>query len=98
MSLYTKDYLLDGKLLYYQPKNGYRSGIEPIILSGQIYSSISKKNILDMGAGCGPISLIISYRNPNSSVIGFEKNDYHIADYNLFWMDIRNNFYNRMKK
>ena len=77
MSLYTKDYLLDGKLLYYQPKNGYRSGIEPIILSGQIYSSISKKNILDMGAGCGPISLIISYRNPNSSVIGFEKNDYH---------------------
>ncbi len=28
----------------------------------------------------------------------FEKNDYHIADYNLFWMDIRNNFYNRMKK
>jgi tRNA1(Val) A37 N6-methylase TrmN6 len=77
MSLYTKDYLLDGKLLYYQPKNGYRSGIEPIILSGQIYSSISKKNILDMGAGCGPVSLIISYRNPNSSVIGFEKNDYH---------------------
>ena len=77
MSLYTKDYLLDGKLLYYQPKNGYRSGIEPIILSGQIYSSIFKNNILDMGAGCGPISLIISYRNPNSSVVGFEKNDYH---------------------
>lgn len=77
MSLYTKDYLLDGKLLYYQPKNGYRSGIEPIILSGQIYSSIFKNNILDMGAGCGPISLIISYRNPNSSVVGFEKNDFH---------------------
>ena len=77
MSLYTKDYLLDGKLLYCQPKNGYRSGIEPIILAGQIYSSINKKTILDMGSGCGPISLIISYRNPDSSVIGFEKNDHH---------------------
>tara|TARA_B100000900_G_C20513192_1_gene688906 strand:- start:135 stop:1118 length:984 start_codon:yes stop_codon:yes gene_type:complete len=28
----------------------------------------------------------------------FERNDYHIADYNLFWMDIRTNFYERMKK
>ncbi len=28
----------------------------------------------------------------------YEKNDYHIADYNLFWMDIRHNFYNRMRQ
>jgi len=27
----------------------------------------------------------------------FEKNDYHIADYNLFWVNIRENFYQRMK-
>ena len=27
----------------------------------------------------------------------FEKNDYHIADYNLFWLNIRQNFYERMK-
>ena len=77
MSLYTKDYLLDGKLVYYQIKKGYRSGIEPIILSGQIYNDNIEKNILDMGAGCGPISLIISYRNPNSKVLGIEKNIDH---------------------
>ena len=77
MILYTKDYLLDGKLIYYQQKKGYRSGIEPIILSGQIFGTNLKKNILDMGAGCGPISLIISYRNPNSLVVGFEKNRHH---------------------
>ncbi len=77
MNLYTKDYLLDGKLIYFQPKKGYRSGIEPIILSGQIYKSNVEKNILDMGAGCGPISLIISYRNPYSMVMGFEKNIGH---------------------
>tara|TARA_B100000965_G_C19581290_1_gene753670 strand:+ start:431 stop:1144 length:714 start_codon:yes stop_codon:yes gene_type:complete len=77
MNLYTKDYLLDGKLVYYQPKTGYRSGIEPIILSGQLFDTKYKKIILDMGAGCGPISLILSYRNPKSQVIGFEKNDLH---------------------
>jgi len=77
MSLYTKDYLLDGKLVYYQLKKGYRSGIEPIILTGQIFKANIKKKILDMGSGCGPISLIISFRNPNSLVIGFEKNQNH---------------------
>ena len=78
MNLYTKDYLLDGKLVYYQPKKGYRSGIEPIILTGQIFGAYIKKNILDMGSGCGPISLIISYRNPESIITGFEKNNHHL--------------------
>ncbi len=77
MNLYTKDYLLDGKLVYYQLKKGYRSGIEPIILTGQIFKANLKKNILDMGSGCGPISLIVSFRNPKSLVIGFEKNQNH---------------------
>ena len=27
----------------------------------------------------------------------FERNDYHIADYNLFWLNIRRNFYERMR-
>ena len=33
MNLYSKDFLLDGKIVYYQLKKGYRSGIEPIILA-----------------------------------------------------------------
>ena len=28
----------------------------------------------------------------------FLKGDYHVIDYNLFWMNIRENFYNRMKR
>ena len=28
----------------------------------------------------------------------YERNDYHIADYNLFWMNIRKNFFERMKR
>ena len=30
-----------------------------------------------MGSGCGSISLIVAYRNPESEVIGFEKNETH---------------------
>ena len=75
MNLYSKDFLLDGKIVYYQLKKGYRSGIEPIILA----SNAKKKHhkILDMGSGCGSISLIVAYRNPESEVIGFEKNETH---------------------
>jgi len=75
MNLYTKDYLLDGKIIYFQPKDGYRSGIEPIILASQ--AKASDLNILDLGAGCGPISLILAYRFPNSNIIGIEKNNIH---------------------
>ena len=75
MNLYSKDFLLDGKIVYYQLKKGYRSGIEPIILAS--YAKKKHNKILDMGSGCGSISLIVAYRNPESEVIGFEKNETH---------------------
>ena len=66
MNLYSKDFLLDGKIVYYQLKKGYRSGIEPIILASNAKKKHNK--ILDMGSGCGSISLIVAYRNPESEV------------------------------
>ena len=39
MNIYSRDYLLDGKIVYYQLKKGYRSGIEPIILACLLYTS-----------------------------------------------------------
>ena len=90
MNLYTKDYLLDGKIIYFQPKDGYRSGIEPIILASK--AKASDLNILDLGAGCGPISLIVAYRFPKSSIVGIEKNNIH---YNLALRNKeKNNFIN----
>tara|TARA_B100000900_G_scaffold122280_1_gene103205 strand:+ start:974 stop:1681 length:708 start_codon:yes stop_codon:yes gene_type:complete len=76
MNLYTKDHLLENKIVYFQPKYGYRSGIEPIILAAQaIYGS---KSILDMGSGCGPISLILAHRFPSAKIVGLEKNTLHL--------------------
>ncbi len=76
MSIYTKDHLLDGKIVYFQPKLGYRSGIEPIILASQ--ANYKDKSILDLGSGCGPISLILAYRFSNTEILGLEKNSLHL--------------------
>lgn len=72
INLYTKDYLLKNKIIYYQYKNGYRTGIEPIILASKI--SPNANRILDIGCGCGSISLILAYRNKYSYIYGWDKN------------------------
>ena len=92
MRLYSKDYLLDGKIIYHQLKKGYRSGIEPIILAAQVKNNFN--TILDMGSGCGPISLIVAYRNPNSEVIGFEKNEIH---HKISVLNIKENNFENLK-
>ena len=76
MSIYTKDHLLDGKIVYFQPKLGYRSGIEPIILASQ--ANNKDKTILDLGSGCGPISLILAHRFANAEIVGLENNLLHL--------------------
>ena len=76
MSIYTKDHLLDGKIVYFQPKLGYRSGIEPIILASQ--ANNKDKTILDLGSGCGPISLILAHRFANAEIVGLENNTLHL--------------------
>ena len=76
MNLYTKDHLLENKIVYFQPQQGYRSGIEPIILAAQ--ANYNDKSILDLGSGCGPISLILAHRFPNAEIVGLENNTFHL--------------------
>ncbi len=71
-NLYTKDHLLKNKIIYYQYKHGYRTGVEPIILASKIRNGANR--ILDIGCGCGPISLILAYRNKHSYIYGWDKN------------------------
>ncbi len=90
MNLYTKDYLLKNKIIYYQYKNGYRTGIEPIILASKVPSDANK--ILDIGCGCGSISLILAFRNKNSYIYGWDKNNDFLLLANKNKLD--NNFNN----
>ena len=64
MNLYTKDHLLENKIVYFQPQQGYRSGIEPIILAAQ--ANYNDKSILDLGSGCG-FFYIVGLESVNTS-------------------------------
>ncbi len=63
----TRDTLFNGRLICCQNKNGYRFSIDPVLLA---HFSRVKNNaaVLDLGAGCGIISLIIAYRNPEKNL------------------------------
>ena len=91
MSIYTKDHLLDGKIVYFQPKLGFRSGIEPIILASQ--ANNKDQTILDLGSGCGPISLILAHRFANAEIVGLENNTFHLELSQKSKIENKENFY-----
>ena len=92
----SEDCILDGKLKFFQPKNGYRIPIDPIILASMI--KISKnQTVLDVGCGVGTISLILKFKNSSAKIsaididpttceicrLNSEKNSLTINVYNL---------------
>ena len=67
----SKNKILDGSISLFQPKKGFRVGIDSILLS----SSIKKySNCMEFGAGSGVILICLSKKFPNSKIIGVEKN------------------------
>ncbi len=61
------DSLFDGKLSLYQYTPGYRFSIDAVLLAHYPKVSAGEK-ILDLGAGCGVIGLIMLYRHPGLDI------------------------------
>ncbi len=57
----TRDTLFDGMLTCLQHRDGYRFSIDSVLLAHFI-APAKGDDILDLGAGCGILSLIIAYR------------------------------------
>lgn len=57
----TRDTLFDGELICLQHKEGYRFSIDSVLLAHFI-TPAKGDNVLDLGTGCGIISLIMAYR------------------------------------
>jgi len=57
----TRGSLFDGELICLQHRDGYRFSIDSVLLAHFI-APAEGDNILDLGAGCGIISLIMAYR------------------------------------
>lgn len=71
MAAYTVDTLFDPPLTLCQPKTGYRYSLDPLILAAHI-TPAPKDRILDIGCGCGILSLILAGRNRDVQILGIE--------------------------
>ena len=66
-----KDTFLDGRIQVCQEQSGYRFSLDAVILA---YYARPHKNrrVLDLGTGCGIVSLIMVFRYPDITVYGVE--------------------------
>ncbi|OGQ96022.1 MAG: hypothetical protein A2521_14185 [Deltaproteobacteria bacterium RIFOXYD12_FULL_57_12] len=68
---YTEDSLFDGALRCWQPRAGYRFSVDAVLL-GHFSAPRPGDRILDLGAGCGIVSLILAYRWPEVRITALE--------------------------
>jgi len=67
----TKDDFLGGKVKVLQPKNGYRAGVDAVLLAASVQASAGQ-NILELGLGVGTASLCLNARVSGLSLTGVE--------------------------
>jgi tRNA1(Val) A37 N6-methylase TrmN6 len=65
------DSLFDGRLHCYQNEDGYRFSIDPVLLSHFMSFPVGTR-VLDLGAGCGIVSLVLAYRYPSLQITALE--------------------------
>ncbi|MBU4151747.1 MAG: tRNA1(Val) (adenine(37)-N6)-methyltransferase [Proteobacteria bacterium] len=67
----SPDTLFDGKLICAQSRSGYRFSIDAVLLA-HFVTPRRHDRILDLGAGCGVISLILASRYPDVTLTCLE--------------------------
>ncbi len=68
------DHFLDGKIVLHQPRSGYRFSVDAAILAHQAAPQQGDR-IVDLGTGCGVISVLLAFRHPHIRLIGVEIQD-----------------------
>ena len=68
---YTEDTLFNGRIRCLQHRTVYRFSLDAVLLGNFIQPRPGDK-ILDLGCGCGIVSLILAYRWPSVSITGLE--------------------------
>ena len=67
----TCDAFLGGRLHFYQPRAGYRAGIDPVLLAATV-PAVSGQSVLDLGCGAGAAGLCLAARVPGLKLTGLE--------------------------
>lgn len=67
----TKDAFLGGKLHLWQPKSGYRAGVDAVLLAASVPAQ-SGDRVLDLGCGVGAAALCLDARIGGLKLTGVE--------------------------
>lgn len=70
MSL-TQDAFLGGRLHLWQPRTGYRAGIDPVLLAAAVPAKAGQ-SVLDLGCGVGTALLCLGRRVPGLTLTGVD--------------------------
>jgi tRNA1(Val) A37 N6-methylase TrmN6 len=68
----TSGTLLGGRVRHDQPREGHRTGIEPVLLAAAIPARAGER-VLEGGSGVGTALLCLAYRVPGISGVGIER-------------------------
>jgi tRNA1(Val) A37 N6-methylase TrmN6 len=68
----TDGHLLGGKVRYAQPRSGFRSGIEPVLLAAAVPARPGQR-VLEAGSGAGAALLCLAARVTGISAVGIER-------------------------
>ena len=68
---FSEESLFGGKLRCLQPRQGYRFSVDAVLLA-HFFAPEPDARILDLGAGCGVVSLILSHLYPTVSLVALE--------------------------
>ena len=68
----THGHLLHGKVRYAQPREGFRSGIEPVLLAAAVPARAGD-HVLEAGSGAGAALLCLAARVPGVQGLGVER-------------------------
>ncbi len=67
----SRDTILGGRVVLWQPRSGYRSAIDPVLLAASVGADAGSR-VLDFGCGVGAISLCLLARIPEFQITGLE--------------------------
>jgi tRNA1Val (adenine37-N6)-methyltransferase len=67
----TRDTILDGSITLIQPKHGYRFSVEAILLARFAHAN-TRDRILELGAGCGIVSIMMATLYRPREVVAIE--------------------------
>ncbi len=74
----TAGHLLGGRVSYAQPREGFRSGIEPVLLAAAV-PACSGQRVLEGGSGAGAALLCLAARMPGVLGVGVERDPSLVA-------------------